>query len=66
MGHLLGVGVTPRKTSTGRVKERVRRLIMLGMKELRGLWAHPDDHKSIRDYAALLWGQRENGKEKRD
>lgn len=42
------------KTATQRVQDLIARRKADGLKELRGLWAHPDDHQSIREHAEKL------------
>ncbi len=42
------------KTLTERVTESKQRKRDAGLKEVRSLWAHPDDHAAIRTYAAKL------------
>ena len=41
-------------TVTDRVKAMRLRNLAKGLKELRGLWAAPEDHQAIKDYAAKL------------
>ncbi len=47
------------KTLTERVTESKQRKRDAGLKEVRSLWAHPDDHAAIRAHAAKLAKRRE-------
>ena len=42
------------KTGAQRVTDSKARKIAAGMREVRSLWAHPDDHAAIREAAAKL------------
>lgn len=42
------------KTVAERQREYRERMQALGLKELRNLWAHPDDEKRIREYVEKL------------
>lgn len=46
------------KTSTERAADRKRRMAEQGLKEIRNLWAHPDDHAAIKAHAARLTSAR--------
>lgn len=47
------------KTLTERVTESKQRKRDAGLREIRSLWAHPDDHPAIRAYAARLAKKRQ-------
>lgn len=47
------------KTSTQRKAAYIERQKALGRKEIRHLWAHPEDHQPIREAAAKLARRRE-------
>lgn len=47
------------KTAAQRVTESKARKIAAGLREIRSLWAHPDDHATIRAHAAKLSAKRE-------
>lgn len=44
----------PAKSGTERVKEFRERMRKQGLKEIRNLWAHPDDGAKIKEYVARL------------
>lgn len=52
------------KTSTQRAAAFAERQKDLGRKEIRHLWAHPEDHQPIRDAAAKLARRRERAAKK--
>lgn len=54
----------PAKTSTQRAADYANRQKALGRKEIRHLWAHPEDHQPIRDAAAKLARRRERAVKK--
>lgn len=45
-------------TSTSRVAALRQRRAEQGLGEVRGAWAHPDDHALIKQYAARLSAKR--------
>ncbi len=47
------------KTSTQRAADFAKRQKDLGRKEIRHLWAHQEDHQTIRDAAAKMARRRE-------
>ena len=47
------------KTLTERVEATKQRKRDAGLKEVRSLWAHPDDHAAIREFSAKLQRRRE-------
>ena len=47
------------KTLTERVTESKHRKRDAGLKEVRSLWAHPEDHAALREHAAKLARRRE-------
>lgn len=49
-----GVRKEAAKTPSQRVEATKQRKREAGMKEIRSLWAHPEDHKAIRAYVARL------------
>ena len=48
------------KTATERQKAFRLSRLAAGLKEIRNLWAHPEDVPSIRDYAAQLHQKRQH------
>lgn len=46
--------MSPAKTLSERVTESKARKIAAGLREVRSLWAHPDDHEAIRAHASRL------------
>lgn len=44
----------PPKTATQRVKDLHKRREAEGLKQIRGLWAYPEDHPAIKAKAASL------------
>jgi hypothetical protein len=46
------------KTTAQRVEATKQRKREAGLKEVRSLWAHPDDHAQIRAYVARLNAKR--------
>lgn len=51
--------MTAAKTGAERVANHHARLREQGLKQVRSLWAHPDDVQAIREYAAKLARKRE-------
>lgn len=47
------------KTPAQRQADRRSRLRKSAITEVRGIYAHTDDHKAIKQYAAMLQAQRE-------
>lgn len=50
--------MTAPKTGAERVADHNARLRDQGLKQVRSLWAHPEDHKAIRAYVSRLTGKR--------
>jgi hypothetical protein len=46
------------KTSTQRSDDLRQRRAEQGLKEVRGAWAHPEDHTAVKKYAAKLTRKR--------
>lgn len=53
-----GNAVTAPKTGAERVEAHNARLRDQGLKQIRSLWAYPEDHKAIRAYVSRLTGKR--------
>ena len=51
--------MSPAKTLAERVTESNQRKRDAGLKEVRSLWAYPEDHAAIREFAAKLVRKRE-------
>ena len=47
------------KTTAERQEDLRARRLLLGLTEVRGIYANPDDHKAIKEYAAKLRKYRE-------
>jgi hypothetical protein len=48
------------KTSTQRGNELRQRRAAQGLQEVRGVWAHPEDHAAIKKYAVTLTRARDD------
>lgn len=53
------MGMSAAKTGAQRIKELRQRRKAGGLKELRGIWAHPDDEQRIRSYGQKLARKRD-------
>jgi len=51
-----GVPAMTAKTPAQRQEDLRARRLLLGLTEVRGIYAHPEDHKAIKEYAAKLQG----------
>lgn len=54
--------MSPAKTTNERQQAFKQRQADAGLKEVRNLWAHPDDHQAIKDHAAKLTKKRQKAK----
>lgn len=50
------------KTTNERQRAFKQRQAEAGLKEIRNLWAHPDDHEAIKAYAGKLTRRRQKAK----
>ena len=50
------------QTTAQRVAKVAEAKRAAGLKQVRSLWAHPDDHPAIREHAAKLARKREKAK----